>query len=286
MNMKFILLIAILGISSIPLLGANDDEQYNIVRGNDSELLSYYNDAKNYRHMVFLSFDIQNLPSSEYIENVKLKLYGVAEAGGGINAATGNATPETHTIAVYNLNNYNKTWNESTFTYNDWAYKFGYSRNPETKIAEISGVAGEGWLEWDVTNDIKEIKSKGISVYSVSICDTYVVKLPTGTNENSYVRFHSKENSSGNKPYIEAIMSNSSISTNNNNRLDYTITDKVLKIDGAEKKTNLLISDISGKRVHSVQIVDDYEYTFSEKGLYIIHISNANNSFAEKIIVK
>lgn len=272
---------------SIALYSQNADEQYNIARGSEPELMSYYNDAKNYRYMVFLNFDIQNLPASNLIESVKLKLYGVAEAGGGINTATSNPTPTAHNLAVYNISSYNKIWEESTFTYNDWVYKYGYNRTPGEHIAQLSDVSGEGWLEWDITNDVKAMKDANASSYTLSICDTYVVKSTTGTNTNAYVRFHSRENSSGNKPSLVVITkAGASINHTSKEKTDYILNGKTLSLPNIEGNTRVYISDISGRLVHNALINAEYDYTFSASGIYILHLTNENSSVATKIVVK
>jgi len=289
MNYKSIILTAFLiSISSVSVNADTPDqnEQYNAVRGNETEMLSYYNDAKNYRFMVFLNFDLRNAPTSDKIENVKLKMYGNAESGGGINTYTGQATPDTHTLAVYNMNNYNVGWDELKFSYNEWEYKYGYAKYPDNKIAEANGITGEGWIEWDITTDVKTVLNNSQSKLTLSICDIYIMKLPTGVNENSYVRFHSKENPSGNRPYLEFNGSGTGLETNNIAQINYTLSGNLLQICESGQST-LHIINMSGKLIHNTTIPGgNYTYMLPGSGIYLISLMNENSRFVQKIMVK
>jgi len=287
------LILFCLNISSYILATQNEMssdplQQYDVVRGSEQELLSYYNDSRNYRHMVFLNFELTDVPQTELIEQVKLKMYGLAELGGGINTANNQATPVTHSLAVYNMNSYNISWNEASFMYNNWNYSYGYAKEPSTYIALLENVSGEGWFEWDITDCVKsELSDNGIEKLALSICDTYVVKTPEGTNTNSYVRFHSKENSSGNKPFIEfTVKGEVGINACSDSKIKYNLSGNVLTISDVESYTNILISDVSGNVISNSYISKDNTYSLPSKGVYILLVKDEANTSVTKILVQ
>lgn len=201
----------------------------NTSKGSQTTMRSYYNDGNSSRIMTFLKFDLTALASVNLseVESIKLKVYAETVGSGG-----GNSTPETHTLQVFNMTACNPdfAWTESTLSFNEWlgnadlsnsaastsgqGSAYGFRRNPdittnynngnpEYRIAQLDNVgpqASNTWLEWDITNAIKN--NATLNDISLQICDKDNVRL-SGGSTRSEVIFHTKENESGNGAYLE-----------------------------------------------------------------------------------
>lgn len=115
------------------------------------------------------------------------------------------------------------------------------------------------------------------------------MKIPTdpADNTNSYVTFHSKENSSGNKAYLVFNPDGSGIGSNQTQSgINYRITDKSLTISEIAPQSKVKITDLSGKTVYSVIANNTLDYTFVNGGIYILSVQNDVNASSIKLLVK
>jgi hypothetical protein len=199
------------------------------IRGAGATMQCYYNEDCRWRYMPFLKFDLTDLAGIDpfSIESVKLKVFGTANAGGGT-TGSGAATPVTHTLKVFNMTAQNPAfaWTEEDLSYGAWIgtatyntdvnsdndinYNYFFRRNPdnigtagkmELCIATLRGEGEETegkWYEWDITQAV--IANAGGEI-SLQINDSVTIKYDS--NKNSFVTFHTKENASGNAPYLE-----------------------------------------------------------------------------------
>ncbi|MFV0469812.1 MAG: DNRLRE domain-containing protein [Dysgonomonas sp.] len=252
-------------------------DETTAVRGADEILVSYFNESKLYRRMIFLKFNLANAPQKSDINSVKLRMYGVADAGGGINTTTGETTALTHSLGVYNMNGAEKggttLWSETSFSYNGWVTNYDYSRKPNFLAGKLDDVTGEGWLEWDITSEMMNYVLGLDNILTLNVCDEYIMKIPTdpADNTNSYVTFHSKENPSGNKPHLVFVTKNSGIDSDKTQKeINYRLIDKELTVSDISFGTKVKITDLSGKTVYASNPNGSLNYSFTNNGVYIL----------------
>jgi len=272
------------------------DEGKSMIRGSEETMISYFNESRLYRRMVFLKFDLTNAPALNEIETIKLKIYGTADDGGGVNTSDGSTTPETHTVEVYNMNGTEKggsgeVFDEQTFSYNSWVNMYDYARKPSYLAGELAGVTGEGWFEIDITDEIAEyVIGMGDESVIIGVCDAYIMKLPTepADNSNSYITFHSKENPSGNKPSLlfNVKGGGNSISTENGTNISYTLLEGELSVTYCGQNSNLMVTDISGRIIHTASFDNNYNCSLPTQGIYILSVKDGEHTMTEKIIVR
>ena len=211
----------------VEIFGAEGDR--NTSRGGQTTMRTYFTEDNIYRFMSFLKFDLTELATIDLstVESIKLKVFAGTVGTGG-----GNGTPEKHSLQIFNMTACNPgfLWTETSLSYNGWlgdadlsnaatstsgqGSAYGFRRNPdittnfnngkpEYSIAQIDNVgpeASETWLEWNVTDAIKSNATR--NDISLQICDRNNIRL-AGTSTRSEVIFHTKENESGNKAYLE-----------------------------------------------------------------------------------
>ncbi len=156
----------------------------NEIRGMESTLQSYRNpDSQEYWWSIpYIKFDLQSINFA--IENARLRLFGTVN--------------EAHGFDIYKTSL--TAWAEDALTFNNAAVQTGsISSNPIAKL-DVTGNPAAQYYEWDITQAVVQAKNNGERYLSLKIQDRYAVKTSTGAG--IVVRFHSKENASGNKPQL------------------------------------------------------------------------------------
>lgn len=177
--------------SSLTLFPTDDVYTYkgntgtgNEIRGMESTLQSYRNPASQeyWWSIPYLKFDLQKI--NFLVDKVKFRLYGTVN--------------EAHTFDIYKTSL--TGWAEDALTFNNASSQVGsISTNPIASL-DVTGSTTAQYYEWDLTEAVIQAINNGENYLSLKFQDRYAVKTSTGAG--IIVRFHSKENISGNKPQL------------------------------------------------------------------------------------
>ena len=161
----------------------------DIIRGLDDPyvLKTYYHTSQQWAMESYLKFDISSINSNaEFVENVKLKLYGLDDYGAD------------HTIEVFKMSG--TAWDEDNLSFATIA-----NVGSKTKLTSMTAnMATEQWYEWDITDAVKSAKEAGENIICLMLCDSVQLKQANGTT-SVIASFHSRENPSGNAPVLEVL---------------------------------------------------------------------------------